>query len=181
MQFHVRTLIAQFTIRDLFWLTVVIGLGTALIVERRSRQRATDRANRVLEMLEKVADFAAWEEGWEIKTTESTLEIHRPLPIWRPPADDSTFSRWAKRVGDESLVRDFSRDSIRKRNGPVGRGLLPEERWKGWRPNQGTTQAASSRSPPPIEAELEQIKARSAELGVPQPKPLPASYGEKPN
>src|SRR4029450_5857933 len=86
----------RFTIRDVLWLMVVIGLGTALIAERRAKQRATDRANNVLSMLEKIADFAAWEEGWETKTTESTLEIPRPVPIWRPPFGDSTSWRWGK-------------------------------------------------------------------------------------
>src|SRR5687768_15946523 len=137
----------RFTIRDLLWLMVVIGMGTALIVENRASQRATDRANNVLSMLEKVADFAAWEEGWEIKATESTLEIHRPLPIWRPPMGVSTSWRWGKPAGEwtrlknESLVREFSRDSIRKRNEAIRRGLLPEERWKGLQ-SQAKPQAA---------------------------------------
>jgi hypothetical protein len=34
---------------------------------------------------------------------------------------------------------------------------------------------------PPTEQELEATKRKSAELGAPQPKPLPPGYGEKPN
>ena len=34
---------------------------------------------------------------------------------------------------------------------------------------------------PVPENELDETKLRSAELGPPQPKPLPPGYGEKPN
>lgn len=41
--------------------------------------------------------------------------------------------------------------------------------------------AESPPNPSPRDAELERIKQKSAELGAPQPKPLPTGYGEKPN
>jgi len=39
----------------------------------------------------------------------------------------------------------------------------------------------AARTRPPTAEELERIKAESANLGAPQPKPLPPGYGETPN
>jgi hypothetical protein len=119
----------RFTIRDLLWLTVVIGLVAALLMEKRETATAVNRANNLQSMFEALAQLAAWNEDWRIKTTESSMEIYRPRLA------SGAFCKWEASTGKwprlrtDSLVREFSRDAIRARKEAAGfpTGPLPEE------------------------------------------------------
>ena len=107
----------RFRIRDVLWLTVVVGVALAVWVQQH-RQLASERQ-----------ELAADREYLAIKQRE----VDR-------------LSRQLRTSWDE--LHEYA-DTLK----PL----------------------------PPMSDQLTRIKAESAKLGAPQPKPLPPGYGEKPN
>ena len=62
----------RFTIRDILWLTAVIGLALVWRVENQARQSSLEVLNRN----EAVADEAALAGGWEVLETTSNGKVH---------------------------------------------------------------------------------------------------------
>ena len=69
----------RFSIRDVLWMTLVVGLALALLVERSNHRETFRTAYKLNRMLDYLATQVTWgHDAWIIKTTDNGIEITMP-------------------------------------------------------------------------------------------------------
>jgi hypothetical protein len=102
----------QVYIRDLLWLTLVIGLSIALWMERTRSHEVTVAAANSRKYFEKLATFAVEREDWKIICGSDFLKIYWPGDDLDHPALYSTWIFHQYSPSLNPIDREWSRRTL---------------------------------------------------------------------
>lgn len=100
------------SIRDLLWLTLVVGLTIALWMEHARSYKATVAAAHFHKCFDNLARFAVEEGNWKIVWGENYLTVYRPSDPLDQPAFDSAWRFHQNPPGLDPLAGEWSRESF---------------------------------------------------------------------
>lgn len=98
----------RFTIRDVLWLMLVLGLALALFLEREKHDQTRRLTANLESMFQVLAKRAASHTGWRITRTDTSLQISGP-PGSTESLDVSQRTQFPRL---SSLRAEWTRESV---------------------------------------------------------------------